>query len=159
MAAICYSGSILAVSRNEQLLGEKRTCEKSQTDKWMERQTDYIDSARHADIQRFLVGITKLVANLIYPIQGIKRKLERTSKTFSLFLGFGKNLSLLAPKYKYVSFQLSLLPAYHSATTWSCTWTWWRYCWRRNAKSTAKSKKKQNCSKRKPEKITNSFSL
>ena len=61
MAPICYSGPISAVSTDEQIFGEKRTCAKfqigiSKTERlvrvYTNRRTngyDYIDSARHAD--------------------------------------------------------------------------------------------------------------
>ncbi len=66
MDTICYSGPISAVPTNEQRLNKERTCAKFQ-----------IDSLKTDGLVRVYT-----VANLIYPVQGIK--MLRKNSTFNI---------------------------------------------------------------------------
>ena len=79
IAAICYSGPILAMPTNVQLLGEKRRCAKFQIDisktkafvcVYTDRQMDLVKLTQ--GLRRFALSVKNFVINLIYTVQGIK---------------------------------------------------------------------------------------
>ena len=86
MAAICYSSPLLAVPRNEQHLGDKRTCAKFQIDSLktggivrvytdgrmdMAKSTQLMHVYLLYGLRRFLLCVKNFVVNSIYAVQGI----------------------------------------------------------------------------------------
>ena len=80
MTAICYSGPISAVPTNKQLLGEKRTCAKFQTDidktEGLMHVHIYRETVREMNMDKSLLDVTNFLVNLIYPV-GMKKGMKR----------------------------------------------------------------------------------